>query len=491
MSVFPMTDKPHGKPRKLPWCCELSDATGKKRRNYFATKKEAKAFEAKEKERRRTSKTGMYSVQDLKKFTVREIIRSYMHSGDYLISEDNSVYDNEEELEETCELPNNQFLVLWSFSRLSMCERSLFDFDVDVAEQYKEDRLKKSYTPNGSDVEKQYAASTIKRDIATIQKAWAWAKKIPELKLLENPWNGIKVPESTGNKRQRGLRKGEREKLIKHCAECLESNRCYVPLAIYILVDTGMRRGELFNLTWGDIDFDNRTITIRESKTDWKTGNKGRLICLPPTSAILLTQLEASLLERGCTPDGSFKIPKRFHPPRGTVFMNTDKLPMTGEGFKQAFDQVRERAKIFDLDPKKRLTPHSLRAAAEMSFRRIGLTDKEIDIMKNGPKSHYDVVEDFLEMIHKKLDIAYYGQPFEELEKKNEQTHIEFQTLLKEGLEAGKTTEVAIAEATAEMLQRYPEYKGHNAWAVWVHRLTTVNFSQLASTQAQLAEEVT
>jgi hypothetical protein len=108
---------------------------------------------------------------------------------------------------------------------------------------------------------------------------------------------------------------------------------------------------------------------------------------------MLLMQLAASLMHDGLTPGRErFKIPKEYHPPKGKIFMNTEGKPMTGGGFKQAFEEVRKRGGIVDdinprtakIDLLKRLTPHSLRAAAEMKFRRVGLNDKEIDIMKNG-----------------------------------------------------------------------------------------------------------
>ena len=62
---------------------------------------------------------------------------------------------------------------------------------------------------------------------------------------------------------------------------------------IYPLLETalatGMRKSELFNLKWQDIDFDNATITI-QSKDDWHTKNyKSRAIALTPRlSKILL-----------------------------------------------------------------------------------------------------------------------------------------------------------------------------------------------------------
>jgi hypothetical protein len=54
--------------------------------------------------------------------------------------------------------------------------------------------------------------------------------------------------------------------------------------------------------------------------------------------------------------------------------MNTDKEPMTGNGFKQAFEEARDRAGIVDLDPKKRLTPIVSEQRAKMRFRGLPIS---------------------------------------------------------------------------------------------------------------------
>ncbi|MDA1192539.1 MAG: tyrosine-type recombinase/integrase, partial [Candidatus Poribacteria bacterium] len=47
----------------------------------------------------------------------------------------------------------------------------------------------------------------------------------------------------------------------------------YLHPLIVTALHTGMRKAELFNLTWSDIDFDANTITI-QSKEDWQTKNR-------------------------------------------------------------------------------------------------------------------------------------------------------------------------------------------------------------------------
>jgi integrase len=54
---------------------------------------------------------------------------------------------------------------------------------------------------------------------------------------------------------------------------------------MYLALDTGMRMQEILNLKWSDIDFEQRRIEIRKSKTDRKQvakgGRAGRRIVLP------------------------------------------------------------------------------------------------------------------------------------------------------------------------------------------------------------------
>ena len=69
-----------------------------------------------------------------------------------------------------------------------------------------------------------------------------------------------------------------------------------VRLALY----TGMRRGELFNLNWGDIDFYNKTITVKSDK-------KGDQPTIP-----LNEMAEKVLVEHAHTENGSkFVFPGR------------------------------------------------------------------------------------------------------------------------------------------------------------------------------------
>jgi integrase len=85
----------------------------------------------------------------------------------------------------------------------------------------------------------------------------AWDREYVEL----NHVRGVKLlPEL--NKRVRWLTDDEETKLLAGCAVHLR------PI-IMVAIHSGMRKGELLSLTWGDVDFDQRLVRVRaeNSKT--------------------------------------------------------------------------------------------------------------------------------------------------------------------------------------------------------------------------------
>lgn len=56
-----------------------------------------------------------------------------------------------------------------------------------------------------------------------------------------------------------------REEELRLLAAC-RSEREHLKAILICALDTGMRRGEIFSLTWSDIDFDSGLITIRAFK---------------------------------------------------------------------------------------------------------------------------------------------------------------------------------------------------------------------------------
>jgi integrase len=76
---------------------------------------------------------------------------------------------------------------------------------------------------------------------------------------------------------------------------CEEERRLFIALGendlvkniVTIALHTGMRRGEIFNLKWFDVDFSRKTIQVRESKSD-----KKRLVPLNLTVRTMLQNLK-------------------------------------------------------------------------------------------------------------------------------------------------------------------------------------------------------
>ena len=104
---------------------------------------------------------------------------------------------------------------------------------------------------------------------AIFNKAISWGKAI------ENPTNKVKLFKEN-DKRLRYLEKDEIKSLIRACPDHLR------PIVVTAL-NTGMRKKEILNLKWEDIDFKRKMIYLSDTKT-----NKKREI---PISSLLMKVL--------------------------------------------------------------------------------------------------------------------------------------------------------------------------------------------------------
>jgi site-specific recombinase XerD len=86
----------------------------------------------------------------------------------------------------------------------------------------------------------------------------------------ENPTEGVSFFRITKKQEPRFLSKEECEKLLKNCGEEL------YPI-FFTFLNTGMRRGELLNLEWRDIDFGRKRIKI-VAKEEWEPKTSERYI---------------------------------------------------------------------------------------------------------------------------------------------------------------------------------------------------------------------
>ncbi len=103
--------------------------------------------------------------------------------------------------------------------------------------------------------------TTVVRYLASLSHAFSVAVRDWEW-MQENPILKISKPKIS-NERTRFLSDEERTRLIRACQES-ESKGLY-PVVILAL-STGMRRGEILNLKWGDVDLDRGAILLQTTK---------------------------------------------------------------------------------------------------------------------------------------------------------------------------------------------------------------------------------
>ena len=354
MSVFRLKDS---KSRSLPWRAVVSRRGQKRLMKQFATRAEAEMWESEHKKQERMKEIPEYQQMEqyklLVQHTVKDLIEYYITNNRHL--------------------SKNELVTLHAFLRDDICGKNLMELsDVDVnwfVEKRKPETWKgKPLTPR-----------TIRRQLNLVQRVFSWSKEFRKgFKPLPNPFRGIRIKGSTGGTRDRALEGDELARILIACRRCLGQNKTFVPLAIMLAIDTAMRRQEIFNLTWNDIDEKNRRITIRKSKTDAVMGRtKGTTIVLPIMAMHLLKTLPRK--------NGNDRI-----------------FSMTETAFSQAWKKVLKYARVSNLHF------HDLRREASDRFIRAGLTIEQRNMMRRhadkSMDSTYTSRNFLLNEIQEKLD---------------------------------------------------------------------------------------
>jgi integrase len=116
------------------------------------------------------------------------------------------------------------------------------------------ERIKKNMSDAGR------APRTIRYSLAVIRQVFNFSK-FNNLYSGETPVSKVKMPQED-NKRYRYLSHEEADRLLKYLV--LKSPQVY-EMAL-ISLHCGLRAGEIFSLTWGDLDFENGTMFIKDTK---------------------------------------------------------------------------------------------------------------------------------------------------------------------------------------------------------------------------------
>lgn len=99
-------------------------------------------------------------------------------------------------------------------------------------------------------------------DLVIIRHALEIARKEWGVVLAENPVDQVRKPPAS-KPRHRRLEPGEYEALKAANQQCRVS---YLWPLINLAIETGMRRGELLGLTWSNVDMDQRTVFLADTK---------------------------------------------------------------------------------------------------------------------------------------------------------------------------------------------------------------------------------
>jgi integrase len=370
MSVYKMKDKA----RDLPWRAVISRKHQPPLRKHFATREEAQMWESYHRKAERLRDVPEFrAAADLQKFakvSVKDLVE------DFIIDHP--------------AMNRNDVISLRRFATEEVASKSLVEFSKQDVYRWIEKRQRDTWKPPGSKVKgRPLTPRTIRREANIVQRVFQSAIEHRDgYASLPNHFRGVRIVGSTGGRRERSLEDGELERILQACASCHEPNKYFVPLAIHLAIDTGMRRQEIFNLMWSDIDEPNRRIRIRKSKTDKATGNVGATIVLPAKARSLLITLVVSLIHIGrevlpekqwqeiCKSDGNdFK--NGWPVPNEWPFPSCDEriFPMREQSFSQVWADVLRRAGIRDLHF------HDLRREANTRFIKAGLTVEERNIM--------------------------------------------------------------------------------------------------------------
>jgi integrase len=137
---------------------------------------------------------------------------------------------------------------------------------------------------------KEVSGSSVRKELALLSHVLSVAKQEWGVDLQSNPLGSVTKPKES-KQRERRLEVNEETSLLKSSSN--SRNHWLTPIII-VAIETGMRRGELLNLNWEDINLDLRVAHLDITKNG---------------SSISLRLLPELPLRHGCKHEGSVSVP--------------------------------------------------------------------------------------------------------------------------------------------------------------------------------------
>lgn len=298
--------------RKNGWSVQIRRKGYPQQTRTLPTKAEAQAW-AREQEGRIDRALAPINLRVLKGTTLRDVIERYLRE---VTPTKDSEYTEAARLKKV-------------LREQAFCDLALADLRPKVFADYRTSRLA------------NVKPGTVHRELGLIRHALEVARREWDMDLPTNPLDRVKRPK-LANARDRRLGPGEYERL----KVALERTRNpLVAPVIDFAIHTAMRRGEILALGWEQVNWNQRTAYIADSKTG-----------VPRTIPLL---------------DGALGVLQRLRPElaRGPVF------PLSAEALKQAWERARNRAELGDLHF------HDLRHEAISRLCEMGLTLAEVALI--------------------------------------------------------------------------------------------------------------
>lgn len=252
-------------------------------------------------------------------------------------------------------------------------------------------------------IDKGNSKATVAKKLRHLKRLFGLA--VQRKQLDENPLRYIDMPKVSKKKNIRIYSQDECRRMLREAKQLVAENNLDTTLSWDLLIltalESGMRRGELLNLSWGDIDFENQEIDITpKDNTDytWEWLIKDTDERTVPLSQVT-TQLLIVLQEKRPVGYPYVFVPiKRYDYiqklRKGGKWSYSDSRLKVVNNFYRQFGAIKKRAGI-----KKKGTFHDLRRTALSNWFHQGCS--EYDVMTLAGHSSFQTTHEFYLAIKK------------------------------------------------------------------------------------------